>query len=353
MLVNMAAFTNQNFQLLCLALVLLLGLWATPSLARPLDDHKSLSIHERHELWMARHGRVYKDQIEKEKRLNIFSKNVERIENFNGNASSNKLFTLGVNAFSDLTIEEFVATHTGYKRPFHSESMSGSSMTKGLRFDQNLNDMPPSLDWREKGAVTPIKYQGQCGCCWAFSTVAAVEGLNQIKTGQLIPLSEQELLDCVQNNNGCQGGWMTNAFDFIRQNQGLSREDEYQYQATKAQCRATYPSGNAVTINGYQTVPRNDEATLMQAVSQQPVSITIDASGYEFMHYKGGVFNGDCAQNLSNHAVTIVGYGTDTDGTNYWLLKNSWGETWGENGYMKIIRDQNQCGITLYASYPV
>ncbi|KMT04502.1 hypothetical protein BVRB_8g181680 [Beta vulgaris subsp. vulgaris] len=348
----MAAFTNQNFQLLCFALVLLLGLWATQSLARTLDDHKSLSIRERHELWMARHGRVYRDQIEKEKRLNIFTKNVERIENFNSNASSDKLFTLGANAFSDLTIEEFVATHTGYKRQFHSESMSGSSITKGLRFDQNLTDMPPSLDWREKGAVTPIKDQGQCGCCWAFSTVAAVEGLNQINTGQLISLSEQELVDCVQNSNGCNGGAMTNAFEFIKQNQGILREDEYQYQAMQGQCRATYTSGNAVTIEGYQRIPPNDEATLMQAVSKQPISIGIDASGFEFKNYNGGLFNGECGQDLS-HAVTIVGYGTDTDGYNYWLLKNSWGETWGENGYMKIIRDQNQCGITLDASYPI
>ncbi|KMT04501.1 hypothetical protein BVRB_8g181670 [Beta vulgaris subsp. vulgaris] len=349
----MAAFTNQNFQLLlCFALVLLLGLWATPSLARPLDNHKSLSIRERHELWMARHGRVYKDQIEKEKRLNIFSKNVERIENFNGNASSNKLFTLGVNAFSDLTLKEFVATHTGYKRQFHSKSMSGYSTTNGLRFDQNLTDMPPSLDWREQGAVTPIKDQGQCGCCWAFSTVAAVEGLNQINTGQLISLSEQELVDCVQDSNGCYGGSMTNGFEYIKQNQGLSTEDEYQYQATQGQCGATYPSDNAVTIEGYQRIPPNDEETLMQAVSQQPISIGIDANGFEFLNYNGGVFNGECGQQI-NHAVTIVGYDTDTDGNNYWLLKNSWGETWGENGYMKIIRDQNQCGITLYASYPI
>ncbi|KNA07687.1 hypothetical protein SOVF_169490 [Spinacia oleracea] len=343
------AFTINQF--FCFALVLsALGLLAaTQSLARPLDDHpKTLSIRERHHLWMARHGRVYKDDIEKEKRFNIFKKNIKHIVNFNSNTSSNKLFTIGVNAFSDLTNEEFLATHTGYKRQLRS----GSTATNGLRSEGLASDVSQAVDWRQQGAVTAVKDQGQCGCCWAFSAVAAVEGLNQIKTGQLVSLSEQELVDCVQDNHGCQGGMITNAFSFIQQNQGITSEDDYPYQSTQGQCQAGYLGSNAVTINSFQIIPQSDEVTLMQAASQQPVSVAIAVSA-EFKAYNGGIFNGECSNEL-NHAVTIIGYGTDdTTGTNYWLLKNSWGETWGENGYMRIIKDQNQCGIALDASYPI
>lgn len=163
------ACKNQLFQLyLWFAIVLVLGLWQTPTLGRPLDHHKNLSIKERHELWMARHGRVYKNLIEKEKRLKIFKENVERIENFNGNASLNNSFKLGVNAFADLTTEEFVATRTGYNKQIRSKSMSNmvvTNQTNGFVYkDVNTDDMPTeSLDWRRKGAVTPVKNQGSCG----------------------------------------------------------------------------------------------------------------------------------------------------------------------------------------------
>ncbi|XP_021765963.1 macrodontain-1-like [Chenopodium quinoa] len=339
--------------------ILALGFWASQASARPLDLHKALLIRKRHEQWMTQHGRVYKDEIEKEKRFNIFKKNIEYIENFNGNnASSNKMFTLGVNAFTDLTTEEFIATHTGYKRQFHS--ISNGSMTMEFSYE-NLTDydISPSVDWREQGAVTGIKYQGQCEGCWAFSVVAAVEGLNRIKFGQLISLSEEELIDCVQED-GCRGGDVSKAYTFTQQNQGITTEGEYPYTAYygyQGQCQAWNAGGNTVTINGYQNVPQNDEISLMQAVSRQPVSAGIDASSADFKSYSGGIYyNQMCGTSYYdlNHAVTIIGYGyDDTYGTNYWLIKNSWGESWGENGYMRIIKDQNQCGISMAASYPI
>lgn len=161
------AFTNQHFQLLFFAfLFIVLGLQKSPTLARPLNHHTTLSIRERHELWMAKHGRAYTDSIEKEKRYNIFKENVERIENFNSNASS-KLFKLGVNAFADLTIEEFLATRTGYKKQFNSNSKSvydsSTNPTSGFRYEGFFGGIPDSLDWRKKGAVTPVKDQGDCG----------------------------------------------------------------------------------------------------------------------------------------------------------------------------------------------
>ena len=197
------------------------------------------------------------------------------------------------------------------------------------------------------------------GCCWAFAAVAALEGLNKIKGGQLISLSEQELLDCVTNNT-CKGGNMTDAYDFIiQQTQGrMSTENEYPYQGFQGQCQAdaaTAAGGSQIMISSYTQVNPNDEMALMAAVAQQPVSVAIAANGSDFQLYpastSGRVFQGNCGT-ISNHAVTVIGYGTDTDGTDYWLIKNSWGENWGENGYMKMIRGYNFCNIASDASYP-
>ena len=148
---------------------------------------------------------------------------------------------------------------------------------------------------------------------------------------------------------------MVNAFAYIQRSEGLVTEDMYPYQGIQGQCQLT-SDGSAVKINGFQTLPKNDEDALKQAVSRQPVSVGIDGSGYEFLNYRVGVFDEICGNSLSelNHAVTIIGYGTDTTTRkDYWLVKNSWGETWGEKGYLRIARGQNQCGISLAASYPI
>lgn len=342
------ALKNNSSHVLCIILVLVLGCYASLAWSRPLDDDKALSIRERHEQWMAKYGRKYKDSVEKEKRFNIFKENVERIENFNQNVLSNqKLYTLGVNAFADLTPEEFAATHTASKSLSPSTTMSGDLTTTSFRF-QNVTDTPPSKDWRDYGAVTPIKNQGGCGCCWAFASVAAVEGINQIKTGKLISLSEQELLDCVPGFS-CDGGIMTRAFQFIQQNQGILTEDNYPYQEDKGQCQATTLEGDKVTINGYESVPSLDEDALLKAVSQQPVVVRVNSKGFQL--YEGGIYNGECGTTL-NHEVTIIGYGTE-NGNNYWLVKNSWGTGWGEQGFMRIMRGMNMCGLAIQPAYPI
>ncbi|CAO2839144.1 unnamed protein product [Amaranthus hypochondriacus] len=350
-------FTNQSLvAFLSLALVLLvLGLIGIPTStnARPLDHHNVASFKEMHERWMRRYGRVYKDELEKQMRLTIFKKNVEYIQKININKtefSSYKSFESRLNAFADLSNEEFVATYTGYTKPTRNESMS---MT--LTYESLANDLPSSVDWRNSGAVTSIKNQGSCGSCWAFAAVAALEGLNKIKGGQLISLSEQELLDCVQQNNGCGGGSMTNAYEFIiQQIQGrMYTENEYPYQGFQGQCQAdAVAGGTQLMMTSYTQVYPNDEMALMAAVAQQPVSVVIGAGGSDFqLYYGGSVFQGNCG-GTSTHAVTVIGYGTDTDGTDYWLIKNSWGEGWGEKGYMKMIRGYNLCNIASYASYP-
>ncbi|KAI4345287.1 hypothetical protein L6164_012423 [Bauhinia variegata] len=318
---------------------------AFPVLSRTLNE---ASVAIRHEQWMAKHGRTYASVAEKEKRFKIFMQNLQYIENFNN--AGNKSYKMDLNKFADLTPEEFITSHTGLKIP--SQLPKSSKMASFVSL--NLTGVPTSLDWREKGAVTPVKNQGRCGSCWAFSTVAAVEGITQIKTRKLIPLSEQQLVDCATNggNQGCGGGLMDNGFQYIIKNQGLASEADYPYQGIEGTCGSV--RSPAAIINGYKDVPANDEKQLLQAVSNQPVSVAI-AVGYDFQSYAGGVFTGQCGTKL-NHGVTLIGYGTADDGTKYWLIKNSWGKRWGEGGYMKMLRDNGSpgglCGIAKIASYP-
>ncbi|KAJ0968119.1 hypothetical protein J5N97_025036 [Dioscorea zingiberensis] len=318
------------------------------SAARTIGDDP-MSV--KHEQWMAKHDRVYKDSAEKALRFKIFKQNVEYIESVN--SAGNRTYKLGTNQFTDLTNEEFKATHTG----FRPSKASLKKPTGGFRYG-DVTDVPESLDWRTKGVVTPIKDQGQCGCCWAFSAVAAVEAITGITTGKLVSLSEQELVDCdTDENRGCRGGWMDNAFKFIVKNGGITTEENYPYTASDGTCKNQELS-KVAKISGYEDVPANSESSLLKAVANQPVSVAIDAGGLDFQHYSSGViFTGACGTEL-NHAVAVVGYGTASDiGTKYWLVRNSWGTSWGENGYMRMQRDvdaaEGLCGIAMKASYPL
>ncbi|XP_071714976.1 senescence-specific cysteine protease SAG39-like [Rutidosis leptorrhynchoides] len=330
-----------------LATLMVFGILACQVTSRTLSDETML---QKHEQWMVRYGRVYRDNVEKQMRFKVFKENVDYIEGFNN--AGNTGYKLSINAFADQTNEEFKATRNGFKFP----SKPRSAQTTPFRYE-HVTAVPSSVDWRKKGAVTPIKDQGQCGSCWAFSTIAATEGITQLTTGKLISLSEQELVDCDRSgeDQGCEGGYMDGGFTFIVKNKGISTETAYPYKAVDATCNTKAEVVRAANITGHEDVPVNSESALLKAVAMQPVSVAIDAGESDFQFYSSGVFNGSCGTEL-DHGVTAVGYGTSDDGVKYWLVKNSWGTSWGEEGYIRMQRDveakEGLCGIAMMASYP-
>merc|ERR1719169_273073 len=217
--------------------------------------------------------------------------------------------------------------------------------------------LPDSIDWSKKGAVTPIKNQGQCGSCWSFSTTGSLEGAWEIATGKLVSLSEQQFVDCSKSfgNMGCNGGLMDNAFKYAEQN-ALCTEESYPYKAKAGTCAASsctvgIPKGG---VTGFKDVAKGDLQALEEAVAQQPVSIAIEADQRIFQMYHSGVLSGTCGTKL-DHGVLAVGYGT-LSGTDYWKVKNSWGASWGAEGYILLEKGKNsagECGIKMQPSYPV
>ncbi|KAK4376958.1 hypothetical protein RND71_003254 [Anisodus tanguticus] len=287
------------------------------------------SLWDLYQRWRSHHT-VSRDLTEKQKRFNVFKANVMHVHKVN---KMDRPYKLKLNKFSDMTNHEFRNFYSSKVK--HFRMLHGSRPTTGFMHEK-ADNLPASVDWRKQGAVTGVKDQGKCGSCWAFSTIVGVEGINKIKTGQLVSLSEQELVDCEKDNEGCNGGLMENAYEFIKKNGGSNSP--------------------VVNIDGHEMVPANDEDALMKAVANQPVSIAIDASGSDLQFYSEGVFNGNCGTEL-DHGVAVVGYGSTHDGTKYWIVKNSWGTDWGEQGYFRMQRgidaEEGLCGMTMEASYPV
>ncbi|KAF5752877.1 cysteine proteinase RD21a-like [Tripterygium wilfordii] len=301
--------------------------------------------------WLAKHGKGVNGLEEQEKRFGIFKNNLRFIDKHN---SQNRTYRVGLTRFADLTNEEYRALYLGTRSDANRRVMKSRNTSHSYAFRAS-DKLPESVDWREVGAVGPIKNQGTCGSCWAFSTIAAVEAINQIATGDLISLSEQELVDCDRTENqGCNGGLMDYAFRFIMDNGGIDTDQDYPYQAINGRCDPVRKNAKVVSIDGYEDVPQSDEKALQKAVAHQPVSVAIEAGGRALQLYQSGVFTGECGSAL-DHGVVIVGYGTE-NAVDYWIVRNSWGTNWGESGYIKIQRnvgDTGKCGIAMESSYPV
>jgi|688.fasta_scaffold125433_4 C1A family cysteine protease len=290
-----------------------------------------------------RYNKTY-DTDEYDLRYDIFRNNLERIREHNrGNYS----WKMGVNAFTDLTAEEFRMRYLGFN---FGRSLKNTPRLTDYSL-KTLRDVPRQVDWRQKGVVNAVKNQGQCGSCWAFSTIGSVESAWAIKTGKLYSLSEQQLVDCSGSfgNQGCNGGLMDDAFQYAEKN-ALCSEDNYPYNAQDGTCKSSCKG--LVNVQSYVDIPAGDENALLQAVATKgPVSVAIEADQSAFQFYSSGVLDGDCGRQL-DHGVVVVGYG-DENSKPYWLVRNSWGDSWGEQGYIKIVRNQDKCGIADSASYPV
>jgi len=282
---------------------------------------------------------------EHDARKNIFANNLEFIEKHNAeHALGLHTFTVGINQFADLTNEEFVQQYTGFKA---MDNLPESPV-------EIVGDRPESIDWRAKGAVTPVKDQGQCGSCWSFSTTGVIEGAYFKKTGKLVSLSEQNLMDCSKRNFGCDGGFPYYALQWAIDNGGIDTEESYPYEMRQNLCR--YNEDNiGATITKAKNIIRGSEEDLQNAIAEfGPVSIGIDTKHRSFQLYHSGVYNEpDCSSFDIDHAVLAVGYGTE-DGQDYYLVKNSWSNDWGLDGYIKMARNNgNMCGVATMACYAI
>jgi C1A family cysteine protease len=335
-------------------LVSSLRIMATPT---TLDENiENIDFWKSFLSFQKRFEKIYPSETELQQRFQIFKENVITI--FQHNLEKKENYTMGINQYTDLTSMEFEkdVIRGGFIGTTESPSLRGKSKCSQYTYQQIK--VPSSIDWRTSGAVTPVKDQGQCGSCWSFSATGAMEGAWSISTGNLVSLSEEQLVDCSKRygNLGCNGGLMDNAFQYAIDN-GMCVESDYPYTASTGSCQSTCDP--EVTVKDCADVPANNQLALKEAVSFGPVSIAIEADTRIFQSYSSGVITSSSCGTDLDHGVLIVGYGTEPETQiDYWLVKNSWSSSWGDEGYVKIERSDSTndigiCGIAAQPSFPI
>eukprot|EP01135_Chromosphaera_perkinsii_P011124 Nk52_evm33s2340 gene=Nk52_evmTU33s2340 len=315
-----------------------------------IAEHKKLTF----EMWKEQFNKEYNTVEEEQSRKNIFLANLDYINNHNDQGHE---FYLGMNQFGDMSHDEFKNSILMQAVPAHKPE-GGKIYEKPEGFQAK-----EKVDWRSQGTedlslvLDEVKNQGQCGSCWAFSAVGALEGQWQKKTknDDMVSLSEQDLVDCSSKfgNMGCNGGLMDNAFQYIKSVHGIDTEDDYSYTAKDGSCHEDDEHRTA-PVTGFVDIPSGDETALRDATaSEGPIAVAIDASQISFQFYRGGVYSPlFCSSTQLDHGVLVVGYGT-SEGKDYWIVRNSWGAVWGLKGYIHMVRNKNnKCGIATQASYP-
>ncbi|KAI3695923.1 hypothetical protein L1987_78928 [Smallanthus sonchifolius] len=302
------------------------------------------------------HGKQYSTREEYLHRLGVFSKNLLRAA---GHQLLDPTAVHGVTPFSDLSEEEFETMYLGLKSGGIKQKNSGVGTAPPVE----IKDLPEDFDWREKGGVTEVKKQGQCGACWAFSTTGVLEGANFIATGKLRNLSEQQLVDCDHTcdpsekeacDSGCSGGLMTNAYSYLMEAGGIESEETYPYTGKSGECKFD-PEKIAVKVANFTNIPADEDQMAAYLVNHGPLAVGLNSV---FMQtYIGGV---SCPlispKKFVNHGVLIVGYGAEgfsilrLGNKPYWIIKNSWGKRWGEKGYYKLCRGSGMCGMNTMVS---
>jgi len=339
--------------LLFLFTITILAVNATAIMEGPPNNELAVNLGSSWKEFKTLFGKSYSTEAEEKQRFEIWQENSRKVAEHNAKHEAGlTTFTMAINRFADMTNEEFSAKRKGF-------TPNGKTKSRGVQFLPPHNvKLPDKIDWRTKGYVTPVKDQGPCGSCWAFSAVGALEGQHYRKTKSLVSLSEQDLVDCVYpDRNTCdKGGEMNDAFEFISTHGGIDTEASYPYEAIQRKCRFNKTNVGATDI-GTVKIPLGNEQLLQNAVGTVgPLSVGIDAS-FNFQYYGGGILDdGTCYSDEKklNHGVVVVGYDTSPEGIPYWIVRNSWGAGWGEAGYIRMSRNKsNQCGIATDASYPL
>uniref|UniRef100_A0A8B9LJK0 Cathepsin L.1 n=1 Tax=Astyanax mexicanus TaxID=7994 RepID=A0A8B9LJK0_ASTMX len=305
--------------------------------------------------WKMKFGKSYDSEEEESQRKMTWLTNRKLVLEHNMLADQGlKSYRLDMNHFADMDNQEYQARFKSCLVSYNRTKPRGGPLFLQQQADTTL---PCAVDWIAAGYVTKVNQQKQCCSCWAFSATGALEGQMFRKTGKLISLSEKQLVDCSQSfgNRGCNGGWPSKSFEYIKSNQGLEADFTYPYKAREETCRFN-PQRVVATCSGFECLPQGDENALKKAVAKiGPISVAIDTSKHTFQLYKSGVYDEPgCSSTRLTHAVLLVGYGNAPRGKQYWLVKNSWGIRWGDNGYIKMSRNKmNQCGIATVAVYPL